>query len=241
MSTIKQDRKDLQMLLDGIDPIVSTPSASPVLSQANGKQDSSTKKSNTQQSNIVDNTAGTNFTAEPVFDFDYDSIRKGLRKKCRKTVLSMVKHILPPELAEEEYILDKMEQDTDTLTDLYMQLETNKVMQKALLMAVQGGNMMPRMFEVFGQLTDKIQAINKQIVDTEQKIRKTYLDLKFETIDKQAELSEASNQKMITGGPMQTDNGVIFTSTKDLIAAAKKKHQEALANAQEAELVEEAI
>lgn len=238
MSTIKQDRKVLEMLLNGIDPQTPAAAEQPVQAQTTqgfNKQDSSSKK----QQNIIDNTAGTDFTQELMFEFDYDGTRKGLRKKCRKTVFAMVNHILPPDLTEEEYIIDKTEQDIDTLTDLYMQVELTKVMQRALVSSVQHGNMMPRNFEVYGQLADKITATNKQIVDTEQKVRKTYLDLKFEFMDKQAELGEHQEQKLI--GTTQTETGIIFTSTKDLIAEAKRKHQAKLAQAQETTYVEETV
>ena len=228
MSTIKQDRKDLEMLLNGI---------APVQPPSDGlARDTSAAAGQKQQ--YIDNTSGTSLIPEMTFEFDYDAIRKGIRKKCRKTVINMVRHILPPDLLEDEYIIDKEEQDIETLTELGMQTELNRLMQRALVDSVKRGNLAPRNFEVFGQLTDKLQAINKQTVDTEQKIRKTYLDLKFETMDKRAELNESATQKMLTGG-QQTDNGVIYTSTKDLIAAAKKKHQEALAAAKETEYIEE--
>lgn len=240
MSTIKQDRKDLEMLLNGIDPLVSDSIQQPVYAQTtqtNTKQDNhSSKKTQT----IVDNVPGSNFAQELMFDFDYDGTRKGIRKKCRKTVFAMVNHILPPDLINEEYIIDKSEQDIETLTDLYMQAELTKVMQRALVSAVQHGNMMPRNFEVYGQLADKITATNKQIVDTEQKVRKTYLDLKFEYMDKQSELGQLTEQKLITSGSQtETPSGIIFTSTKDLIAEAKRKHQEKLALAQETTIIEE--
>ena len=136
---------------------------------------------------VVDTTADTPLAAEKIFDFDIDAVRKGLRKKARKTVLNIVKHILPDDMIEEEYVQDKIEQDIETLTDLYMQAESNKIMQGSIINSVSRGNNMPRMYEVFGQLTDKISGINKQIISTEQTIRKTYVDLKFEIRDKIAE------------------------------------------------------
>ena len=228
MSTIKQDRKDLEMLLNGISPI-ETPKA-PDTSQP------AAVVTQPVTSSVVDN-AGSEMGVERAFDFNYDSIRKGVRKKARKTVINIAKHILPDNLLEEEYVQDKTEQDIETLTDLYMQIETNTLMQKALVDTVSRGNMMPRYFEVFGQLTEKISSLNKQIVNTEQTIRKTYLDLKFEIRDKKEEEMSAGGN-MTLAAP-QKENDLLVTSSVDLINRAKKRHREALENAKETTYIEE--
>jgi hypothetical protein len=87
------------------------------------------------------------------------------------------------------------------------------------------------MYEVFGQLTDKIQSINKQIFDTEQRIRKTYVDIKYEIRDKMSEdfsvgISGPGQQNMIESN----GNGTVVTSTRNLIAGARKKHIEKINN-----------
>ena len=231
MSTIKQDRKDLEMLLNGISPIEGTSTPAPqstVVVQQPAAQSTSS---------VIDN-AGSEMGVEKVFEFNYESIRKGLRKKARKTVLNIANHILTEDMVEEDYVQDKIEQDIETLTDLYMQVETNTLMQQALVSTVSKGNLMPRYFEVFGQLTEKISALNKQVINTEQTIRKTYLDLKFEIRDKKEE--EMSAPGNLLAGPQQTANsGTLVTSSLDLIAKAKAKHREALDKAQETTYTEE--
>ena len=228
MSTIKQDRKDLEALLNGISPI-SAPQSSTL----------SVEQTPTPTS-VIDATDNTGaITEEKVFDFDPDSVRKGLRKKARKTILNITKHILPDDMLEEDYVQDKIEQDIETLTDLYMQAETNKIMQNSIVNNVSRGNNMPRMYEVFGQLTDRISGINKQIISTEQTIRKTYLDLKFEIRDRMSE-NIVANENALAGGntPKQLENSVIITSSKDLNNLAKLKHREALEKAQETSFTE---
>ena len=100
---------------------------------------------------------------------------------------------------------------------------------------------MPRMYEVFGQLTDKISGINKQIISTEQTIRKTYVDLKFEIRDKIAEgIGNNDNNQLASSSTKQLENNsVIVTSSKDLNNLAKKRHREALENAKETTYTEE--
>ena len=232
MSTIKQDRKDLEALLNGISPIQSSPTTQPTAQDPVGQPVAAT---------VVDTTADTPLAAEKIFDFDIDAVRKGLRKKARKTVLNIVKHILPDDMIEEEYVQDKIEQDIETLTDLYMQAESNKIMQGSIINSVSRGNNMPRMYEVFGQLTDKISGINKQIISTEQTIRKTYVDLKFEIRDKIAEdIGNNDNNQLASSSTKQLENNsVIVTSSKDLNNLAKKRHREALENAKETTYTEE--
>ena len=232
MSTIKQDRKDLEALLNGISPIQSSPTTQPATQAPVGQSAAAT---------VVDTTADTPLAAEKIFDFDIDAVRKGLRKKARKTVLNIVKHILPDDMIEEEYVQDKIEQDIETLTDLYMQAESNKIMQGSIINSVSRGNNMPRMYEVFGQLTDKISGINKQIISTEQTIRKTYVDLKFEIRDKIAEdIGNNDNNQLTSSSTKQLENNsVIVTSSKDLNNLAKKRHREALENAKETTYTEE--
>ena len=144
-------------------------------------------------------------------------------------------------MIEEEYVQDKIEQDIETLTDLYMQAESNKIMQGSIINSVSRGNNMPRMYEVFGQLTDKISGINKQIISTEQTIRKTYVDLKFEIRDKIAEdIGNNDNNQLTSSSTKQLENNsVIVTSSKDLKKLKKKRHREALENAKETTYTEE--
>ena len=96
------------------------------------------------------------------------------------------------------------------------------------------------MIEVFAQLTDKIQAINKQIVNTETQLRKTYLDLKFEIKDKEAEMLDyARDENVLIDKTVQKSVGNIVTSPKQLIEQAKLKHMEKIKNAKETEFEEE--
>ena len=70
---------------------------------------------------------------------------------------------------------------------------------------------MPRNFEVFTQLTEKISALNKQIQVTEATMRKTYLDLKFEIRDKENETGIYSSNQITDGGEKSGDNHNIIT------------------------------
>ena len=229
MSTIKTDRIDFEKLLNGVDPI----GQSAVQEQS--------VQTHTATQNVIDNTTSAETLQQRMFMFNSEQQKKGLRKKARKTILNVVKHIIPGDIIEEEYIQDKIEQDIETMAALYLQLETNTVMQQSIVEMVSSGNAAPRMYEVFGQLTDKIQSINKQIFDTEQRIRKTYVDIKYEIRDKINEdfavgVSGPNKNNMIESN----GSGTVVTSTRNLIAGARKKHiekinSESINNVQEAE------
>ena len=229
MSTIKSDRTDFEKLLNGLDPI--TPANAP--SEADVVVSNQPVQTNNVQS-VVDSTSAAETMQVKVLNFDYDSIKKGLRKKARKTILGIVNHIIPKDIINEEYVQDKIEQDIETLADLYMQKENNVVMQRSIMEQVNAGNAMPRNYEVFGQLTDKIQSINKQIFDTEQRMRKTYVDLKYEIRDKIGEDfaigSTPGSSQMI-----ENQSGMVVTSTKNLIAGARQKHIDKINSTKEAE------
>lgn len=215
MSTIKQDRNVLEQMLNGI-----TAEPKPL----NGVPQQSVQQ---KVSNSIDNQSGGTFGVETSFTFDYDATKKMLRKKARKTVINIIKHIMPESMVNDPYVNDKLEQDTDILTDLYMQLECNNVMHRSILETVSRGNTLPRLYEVFGQLSDKIQALDKQIMAAEQSIRKTYLDLKYEITERQAELPQTSSNLIEQGTPE------IVSSSRQLIEAAKKKHRAAVMTMEE--------
>ena len=230
MSTIKSDRTDFEKLLNGLDPI--TPANAP------SEADVITANQPVAQpvQTVVDSTSAAETMQVKMLNFDYDGIKKGLRKKARKTILGIVKHIIPNDIIDEEYVQDKIEQDIETLADLYMKKENNVVMQRSIMEQVNAGNAMPRNYEVFGQLTDKIQSINKQIFDTEQRMRKTYVDLKYEIRDKIGEDFATGLSGNSSNVPkIENQSGMIVTSTRNLIAGARQRHIDKINNTAEAE------
>jgi len=227
--SIKSDRVDFEKLLNGVDPPQTTVPA-----------DTSYGTSTAAPvAPVVDNATGAECMEVKMFDFDYDATRKRLRKRARKTIQGIVDHIVPPELVNDDYIQDKMEQDIETLLGLYMQVELNNVMQRSITENVSRGNSAPRNYEVFTQITGSIKDINKQIIDTEQRLRKTYIDLKYEVRERNgdsgARLESLPSSQIV---PQIGDDGsktVTVTSSKDLIANAKSLY---LKKIKEAEVVD---
>lgn len=237
--SIKNDRVDFEKLLNGVDPV------GPVADNAAG----STSPSNAvksvgqeQTAAVVDNASSADLMETKLFEFNYDEERKIIKRRCRKTVTYIMEHIMPEDMRNEPYVQNKVEQDTETLTGLYMQTRLNEVMQRSMVEQTSRGMYSARNNEVFGQLSTKIQEINKQIVDTEQKLRKTYVDLKFEIQEKrESEAAPKPTTPMIGAPTGQSQEGaMLVTDTKVLIKRARNAHQDRFLNAKDtkAEVVE---
>ena len=196
--TLKEERKDLQNLLNATTGVNLTP----------------TTDTSTQTSPIEE------IEAEPLFEFDWDAENKKIRKRARQTVKKIVELVVPKEMQNVSYIEDKMEQDEVTLTGLYTQQRACEVMQRSIVESTAKGNNAPRMYEVFGQLSEKLMSINKQIIATETQLRKTYIDLKSDYREKQAD--EKNNIPSHTNIlPSGNQNNYLAKGTKDLINACR--------------------
>lgn len=156
---------------------------------------------------------------EPVFEFDYDKQMRVARKAARKSIVKIVKSVVPENFANSDYIKEKIDEDADQLGKLYYQQLTIETMQKANMEAVSKGNLSPRMFEVFTQLSKNHSDIAKQITEHQIVLRKTYIDIVFD-MKRKLEEEQQSNigTKAIEApqvhGPAELNT---FTSTKELI------------------------
>jgi hypothetical protein len=95
--------------------------------------------------------------------------------------------------------------------------------------------MSARMFEVFAGLSSKISENNKQLLQTVEAIKVTYLDLK----DNMLNLEESPVG--IEGGISTSDQGVISMGTRGLIEeiAARKRKKIEDSNIEDAQEIEE--
>ena len=193
--TLKEERKDLQNLLNATTGVNLTP------------------QENTQPSTPIEE-----IEAEPLFEFDWDAENKKIRKRARQTIKKIVDLVLPKEIQNVSYIEDKMEQDEITLTALYTQQRASEVMQRSILESTAKGNNAPRMYEVFGQLSEKLMSINKQIIATETQLRKTYIDLKSDYREKQAE-----EKNILPSQTTMLPSNYLAKGTKDLITACRNE------------------
>ena len=169
---------------------------------------------------------------QPIFSFDYETEMKAFKEKCKKTVMAMANHVLSAELLKNDYIKDKIEQDILTLAELYWARRSNELIKLAIMDSISKGNTAPRMFDSYNGVCDKISDNNKQIIATENNLRKTYLDLKYElmskdeeeAIDNSVKCLPNSNQTIKTIN-MQSENisePIIMRGSKDLLTSMKE-------------------
>lgn len=215
--TLKEERKDLQNLLNATTGVNLTP-----------QNDNTT----TQPSPIEE------IESEPLFEFDWDAENKKIRKRARQTIKKIVELVVPKEIQGVSYIEDKMEQDEVTLTALYTQQRAAEVMQRSIVESTAKGNNAPRMYEVFGQLSEKLMSINKQIIATETQLRKTYIDLKSDYREKQADEKNSFPQTTNALPSSTNQNNYLAKGTKDLINACRTQMINSTKNIDEVEVVE---
>lgn len=215
--TLKEERKDLQNLLNATTGVNLTP-----------------QNDNTQpQSSPIEE-----IEAEPLFEFDWDAENKKIRKRARQTIKKIVELVVPKEIQGVSYIEDKMEQDEMTLTALYTQQRAAEVMQRSIVESTAKGNNAPRMYEVFGQLSEKLMSINKQIIATETQLRKTYIDLKSDYREKQADEKNSFPQATNALPSSTNQNNYLAKGTKDLINACRTQMINSTKSIEEVEVVE---
>ena len=184
-----------------------------------GTQKSTVDEGKPADENIVDNEGGE-VEQEPLFPLDYENDMKGFRKKARNVVTTMAKHVLPQEYLSEPYVISKMEQDIDTLSELYWTRKSNNDVKLVIMDSISKGNTAPRMFDVYKSTNDAIADVNKQILATENNLRKTYLDLKYEIQSAKAEnethsacaIEAANNAKQSL--PKPSSEPGVYTGTK---------------------------
>lgn len=215
--TLKEERKDLQNLLNATTGVNLTP-----------------QNDNAQpQSSPIEE-----IEVEPLFEFDWDAENKKIRKRARQTIKKIVELVVPKEIQGVSYIEDKMEQDEITLTALYTQQRAAEVMQRSIVESTAKGNNAPRMYEVFGQLSEKLMSINKQIIATETQLRKTYIDLKSDYREKQADEKNSLPQTTNALPSSTNQNNYLAKGTKDLINACRTQMINNTKITDEAEVVE---
>lgn len=160
----------------------------------------------------------------PLFDIDFEKVQRNMQKRARKTLNKIIEHIIPDNLLDNQYVKEKMEQDIITLSGLHYQIYTNELMQRVLMQTVGQGNPSPRLFETFTMISKNIADTNKQMMLTEEALRKSYIDIKYEIRTKENEMVEIGQGSTIAGILPETNNNYLTNrGTKNLINSIKNE------------------
>ncbi len=211
--SISKDKNDLEALIYG---------------KVSPSQPTSSSPQPKKEDSVVDK-GEDELESAPIFTFDYENDMKSFRKRAYKTVWAMARHVLPEEVIEDDYVKNKIEQDVDTLSELYWTRKSNTDIKLSIMDSISKGNTAPRMYDAYKSINDSISDNNKQIIMTEENLRKTYTDLKYEIQCRMAENdkpADALKKLGITEAkalPKKEREQVTFTGTKALIEMAKQQ------------------
>lgn len=174
---------------------------------------------------------------EPAFEIDYSKEKRNCRKKARKDIVFLVSSIVPIDVINSDIIQNKINQDADQLGKLYWQQNMIEIIQQTNMDSLAKGNISPRMFEAFTQLSKNHSDIAKQIADFQVTMRRNYNEMKYDV------RSKAEDDKMLTIGPTNgnTINMIesthkadepMFLGTKDIVNEIIEKKKRKILNKQ---------
>lgn len=163
-----------------------------------------------ESTSIVDETP-EELTPEPIFEFDYNKVKKFYFKKAKESIKKIVRVVInDSELIDKSFIADKIDQDAEQLAQLYYQQRKTEVMQEANMESVRTGNVSPRMFETFNLLGKNLMDIAKQISEFQISIKENYSKIKFDSIEDTPMIGTASESVTV---PTEMR---VFKNTKEM-------------------------
>jgi len=139
----------------------------------------------------------------PSFDIDYDQVQKDCDKQAKKLLKSATGLVIGDEMTKNNsFLREKIKTDIVSLAGMLYQMEIKKIMQRDLMEEVRHGNKGARMYEVFAGLGKVISEDNKQLVQTVEALKETYISLRGNIEERNEELRQLSgeNNKLLSMG-----------------------------------------
>ncbi|MEG1142148.1 MAG: hypothetical protein RSE41_06865 [Clostridia bacterium] len=186
---------------------------------------------------VVDNN--DELEPQPLFIADFNKDQEECEKEARSMILKAIRHIFSREQVKTtEYLKDKLKLDVTSLGGMLYQNKCAILMQKTLMEEIGRGAASPRHFEVFSGLTKTIADNNRQLLQTVEAIKSTYIGIRSDIYEKQQlqiTSNEASSSKMIEENTQSSgitaNGGYSGNSPKDLIREMQRIAKEAKINA----------
>jgi hypothetical protein len=156
--------------------------------------------------------------SEPTFDIDYDQLQKDCDKQAKKLLKGATGLMIGDEMTKgNSYLKEKIKTDVISLAGMLYQMELFKTIQKDMMEEVKHGAKHPRMYEVFTTVGKNISENNKQLLQTVEAIKETYINLKQNIMERNDDA-----KKIGDGGLQRTDSGLIAMGSRELIQDAKR-------------------
>jgi hypothetical protein len=113
---------------------------------------------------------------EPIFEIDYKSEQEQCIDKARKSIMIVVREVVPETLQETSLIQDKIDQDAEQLGNLYYQYVKKETYHQAMMDLIARGNHNVKMFEVCEKISRSLEDLGTKITELQNQFRKYYID-----------------------------------------------------------------
>lgn len=120
---------------------------------------SSYSGAHTEENDIIDEKFGEIAAIAPI---DFEEMNKGFSKQAKDITESMLRFYVDLGIIDSvEYVKQKQLIDNSNIQNIFFQLKTLRMAIERITEEINQGNAHPRLFEVFGQLHDKLTAVVK--------------------------------------------------------------------------------
>lgn len=134
---------------------------------------------------------------EPIFDLDYKTEQEHCIDKARRSIMIIVKEVVPELMQNSELITDKVEQDAEQLGNLYYQYLKKETYHQALMDLIARGDHSAKSFEVCEKISRSLEELGSKVTDLQNQLRKyyidTYLDLQHKDTEDEINFAKERN------------------------------------------------
>lgn len=124
---------------------------------------------------------------EPIFEMDYKSEQERCIDKARRSIMIVVRQVVPETLQKTELILDKIEQDAEQLGNLYFQYQKKETYHQGLMNIIARGDHSTKAFDVCEKISRSLEDLGQNITNTQNQLRKYYIDTYLDMQNKDSE------------------------------------------------------
>lgn len=157
---------------------------------------------------------------EPAFEVDYEKEKKSCMKHARQDIKFLVQSVVPNDVINSPVIRNKIDQDAIQLGKLYWQQKMIETVLEANMDSIGRGNLSPRMFETFTQISKNHSDIAKQIADFQVTMRKNYNEMKWDIRSKKDD--DMNVQQLESGNKVkiiaEQKNENMYLGSRDIIS-----------------------
>lgn len=162
-----------------------------------------------EDDNIDDQLA--EIAAAPPLDFV--EMNAEFEKQAKNITESMLKFYVDLGVIEKhEYIKQKQHLDNSSIGNIFFQLKTIRMAIEKIAEEINQGNTHPRLFEVFGQLQDKLTSVVKT-----QANYMLFLEDTYKKMNQDVEMRDGTGEKQNRSLPASSGEYYITAGTKNLI------------------------